>query len=87
MSPDLTGRTARCTYCHTCQPSTTALPFFEFRGEGSRAAELCRTCRMTPTAHEPINPHTGRAGVTDHPYTPYGAWECDSYYCGCRGWD
>lgn len=31
QSPDLTGRTARCTYCKNTQLSSTELAFFEYR--------------------------------------------------------
>ena len=51
-TPDLTDRMARCTCDHAPVPSSTDLAFFEFRGEGSRAAtEHCLHCRYFEVAH------------------------------------
>lgn len=56
--PNLAGRTARCscgkTYASDASDAPWEyLPFFEYRGEGSRAAtEQCKTCRYAPEAHE-----------------------------------
>lgn len=81
-TPDMTGRTARCT-CGACKPSSPELAFFEFRGEGSRhATELCK-CGYTQGAHE--KPHVSNKCPTG--FTPRGPHEFDAYYCGCRGWD
>lgn len=86
-TPDLTGRVAVC-YGHCAKlPSTPSLAFFVYRGEGSPSAAQCATCGCVQEAHLPINPHTGREGITGHPYAPRGPWPTDSYYCGCMGWD
>lgn len=81
--PDLTNRTASCSYgFHAHKPSSSDLAFFEFRGEGSRfATELCK-CGYTKAAHE--KPHIAAKCAG---FTPRGPHEFDSYYCGCKGWD
>lgn len=73
----LWGRKARCT-CGNIAPSTTDLGYFEFRGEGSRAADLC-TCGHTKTTHDHSLPVM--AGCDDG-FTPRGGMEFDSYFCG-----
>ena len=87
-APDLTGRSARCT-CGRTVPSSTDLAFFEFRGEGSKAAkETCAKCHYNIVAHPPRNPKPYAGAPFEHcVFEPKGAWEFDSYYCGCRGWD
>lgn len=89
----LEGRQARC-HCGTIKPSGTNLPFFRFKGEGSReATEVCgflvkgSICHGHPTIHQEINPSTKRAGITDHEHQPHGAFEFDEFYCGCSGWN
>jgi hypothetical protein len=90
-TPDLTDRVATCSgglRCDSTKPSGRNLAFFEYRGEGSRAAtETCGTCGMAEGAHGEINKTTGRPGVTSHPFVERGAYDTDSYYCGCAGWD
>ncbi len=89
------GREARCSYCQTVVPSRESLPFFQFRGEGSReATETCRVCRCYEIAHHPRTdgPEAYRGKIpsvigTPHPFEPHGAYEFDGYYCGCRGWE
>lgn len=90
-APNLTGRQARC-YCGKTVQSVAdgTLAFFEFKGEGSREAmERCGhdKCFFFKGVHGEINSFTGRAGITDHEFVPHGAFEFDSFYCGCRGWD
>jgi hypothetical protein len=90
-TPDLTGRVATCgngRRCDSTRPSGWSLAFFEYRGEGSRdATETCGTCGMHEVVHAEINPSTGRPGVTTHPFVQRGAYDTDSFYCGCAGWD
>ena len=81
-TPSLSGREARCAYCGAAQPSNTDLAFFEFHGEGSEnARKMCKNCGYYKTAHD--------AGKCDDcvGFEPHGAYDHDSYYCGCRGWD
>lgn len=89
--PDTTepiDRPVLCVYCKRPGDPTSSLPFFEYRGEGSDyATKHCAKCMYVDTVHAEINPHTGRPGVTDHPFTPRGPAAHDTYYCGCRGWD
>ena len=81
------GRTAKCSSCNSRAASSTSLAFFEFRGEGSRfATELCKSCGFHVDVHNPINPSTGRPGITDHKFEALGDTE-DKFYCGCFGWD
>lgn len=85
-APDLTGRQARCG-CGEVRPSDPDLAFFEFRGEGSWAAQnVCKTCRYAKKAHETENWARSNGKVCDS-FQPHGAYEFDTFYCGCRGWD
>lgn len=93
-APNLDGRLARCA-CKRTVPSTLdgSLAFFEFRGEGSRAAtDTCGICGYAERAHDPertLN-HLHQSVVQLGKCTGFvarGAFEYDSYYCGCRGWD
>jgi len=88
--PDLTGREARCG-CGRTEPSSTSLPFFEFRGEGSRLAlDRCKHCGYSLVAHTQKQTRTQKNVVErgECPgFEPTGAWEFDSFYDGCRGWD
>lgn len=82
----MTERTARCTYCSVEKPSSKALPFFEFRGEGSReATEHCK-CGYTLGCHDAAHPHVLKQCTEPTP-TARGPQEFDRFYCGCRGWD
>ena len=96
--PDLTGRIATCgdrNGEHAPMPSSVDLAFFEYRGPGSPwATEQCGAliggrvpCCYFRMVHQPINPATGRPGITDHEFIEREPHEHDSYYCGCRGWD
>lgn len=85
---NLEGRKAKCS-CGRTVDSSTSLPFFEFKGEGSRFATGICKCGYHECAHhysesrvckDPVEcPHGG--------FTPRGPAEFDSFYCGCRGWD
>jgi hypothetical protein len=91
-APDLTGRVARCS-CGAERPSSFELAFFEFRGEGSKAAtQACAHCGYFAVAHGPDAPRRNhgqsaveRAGCPG--FEPHGSWDYDIYYCGCRGWN
>lgn len=82
----LAGRTARCS-CGREAPSALSLAFFGYCGPGSDEEARCELCPYMDSVHQPVNPHTGRAGVTDHPFAPRPPAEFDRWYCGCRGWD
>ena len=86
--PNLEGREAICS-CGSKVPSTMNLAFFEFKGEGSpRSLTTCADCSGAEVLHREFNPVTQRPGTKlDHKFTPRGAFEFDSYYCGCYGWD
>lgn len=89
--PLIVGRKARCTYqCeNSIMDSDTILPFFEYRGEGSKyATEICKNCNFHFIAHE----RKKVDGLHVHPkicdnFVPNGAHEFDVYYNGCEGWD
>lgn len=81
-SPNLTGRKARCVCnCGKEEDSSVDLAFFEYCGEGSPNAKLCKHCHVVEKAH-------GVEGTTacDN-YEPIGDIGYDKFYCGCRGWD
>lgn len=88
----LAGRQARCE-CGALRPSDGPaigfkgeLPFFVYRGEGSREAlDICR-CGYATAAHTPEVRSRNRA-LTCETFEPRGPHEFDSFYCGCRGWD
>lgn len=74
-------REARC-YCGKTEPITKNLPFFESRDTGSRqATQSCKHCRYYDVAHG-----KGHKVVCNN-FEPHGAYQYDSYYCGCDGWD
>lgn len=80
-------RYARCPYCKRLEPSNPKLAFFIDRSvENDRTSCSVGACYFVKAVHQAINPHTGRAGVTDHEFVPR-VYEYDEYYCGCRGWD
>lgn len=85
---DLTGRRAKCAYHHNendTVESSFNLPFFEFRGEGSRDSKWhCKHCFYYEPVHDPNYSHYK---PLDHEFEAHGAFEYDRYYCGCRGWD
>lgn len=79
---NLKGRMAKCYDGCALVPSHAGLPFFEFRGEGSEQAKItCKNCPYYETAHG-----KGHSHVCNN-FIPRGAFEFDSFYCGCRGWD
>lgn len=86
----LTGREARCS-CGHVRPSNVNLPFFEYRGDGSKmATDSCKNCGYSEVAHTQEPTRTQQNVVLNGKcpgFEPRGAWEYDSYYCGCRGWD
>ena len=83
---DLTGREARCT-CGKTMPSSTGLAFFEYRGDNSEAAvKFCKTCAYAEHAHE-IKGTVKHLQHCCDTFEPHGAWDYDSFYCGCKGWD
>ncbi len=80
-------RQARCSYCRRLKPSSTALAFFEFCGEGSeRATKTCKHCGYNAVAHAPEVMAKNDA-LRCKTFEPHGAFEFDSYYCGCGGWE
>ena len=80
--PSLSGRFARCCIESSIRPSTDNLAFFEYRGEGSRAAtDTCKNCSYAKVAHD----KKGTKACDN--FEPRGAWDYDSYYCGHLGWD
>ena len=82
---NLDGRQAKCD-CGKLAPSSPALAFFEFQGEGSeRALKTCKHCHYFEVAHRP-EIQRQHAHVCDH-FEAVGAFEFDRWYCGCRGWD
>lgn len=93
-APDLTGRTAECSYLpkgHAIKPSSLDLAFFEFCGEGSRiATEICK-CGFHRVAHDDSGRIAPRkvAGLRNGcaGFTAKGPQERDKYYCGCHGWN
>lgn len=91
VQPDLNSRMALCAYSnasrpHEAVPSRSSLPFFEYRGEGSReATQTCGRCGFSRSAHDLTGEK--RPAKLCEAFTPKGAQPMDSYYCGCRGWD
>ena len=75
-----TARISKCA-CGTSMASSSSPMFFESRDKDSwYANNICSVCPMYKVAHEhPDGP--------DHEFTPVGASEFDSFYCGCRGLD
>lgn len=82
-----TTRLAECAYCKHTISDLTYAAFWEDRGPGSKWATESCTCGYSLVAHEPVNPVTGRAGISDHAFVARGPAETDRFYCGCRGWD
>ena len=79
LSADLTGRRARCQCGHEADSATPGLAFLEYQGPGSEyAVESCR-CGYARVAHEPVHPHTGRAGISDHVFESRGPAELDRF--------
>ena len=84
-APNLRNRKARCPDCGSLVPSKRTLAFFEYRGPGSPAAREMCICGYTRVAHR--EEVWARNKLVCHNFEPRGAWDYDSYYCGCRGWD
>jgi len=82
--PDLRCRVSRCVYCGHEEPSSYTLPFFEFRGRGSRYALHYCKCGLLDIAHRSVL-SGDRAKCTK--FQSAGAAPHDRHYCGCRGWD
>lgn len=86
--PDLTGRTALCSYFESCKkrmPSSVDLAFFEYQGAGSYSAAYCKNCSFAETAHGDLARRRG--GNACDKYEARGDVGLDRFYCGCRGWD
>lgn len=84
------ARMATCPYCKTARKSSLDLPFFESRGEGTAYAGMCRECGLLEVAHVYEAKRVYPKPLPDtlgHVYAPRGAWDTDTFYCGCRGWD
>lgn len=76
---NLEGRYARCT-CGSTRPSEPDMGYFEYRGDGSRAAiEYCAYCGHTEASHD-----SGMAFKDGYcgGFTPRGAMDYDSFFCG-----
>lgn len=87
---NLAGRCARCV-CGKTTPSDPSLIFFEYRGTGSRVGtETCRHCGYYEVAHKPGGNSAVKGYRNEHichGFESRGAFEFDSFYCGCGGWD
>lgn len=96
--PSLKNRKARCAYCDLEKESSLTLPFFEYRGPGSKYETQCKNCGFFANIH----PSQGGTGCylnsskkietlcenNGKVFNPrIGGYEHDSFYCGCRGWD
>ncbi len=82
------NRIAKCG-CGNTRPSSEGekLASFEFTGEGSkRALDICRNCAYAEVAHTP-EVMARNKNLKCMRFEPHGAYEFDSFYCGCRGWD
>jgi len=83
--PSLEGRQALCVYKfgrkgqqHSPVPSSWDLPFFEYCGPGSPAAEEYCKCGYHESAH-------GKCADACDKFEPQGPLPYDRYYCGCWG--
>lgn len=86
--PDLTGRSARCSYFESCKrsaPSSSELAFFEYQGAESHSAGYCKNCGFAERAHTDWS--RVRGGNACGIYEARGDIGHDRFYCGCRGWD
>lgn len=88
-------RMATC-FCGAKQPSSSNLPFFEdLSADSPQAQRLCKHCGYYIQAHDKEhmanNVPGNRRTVVEQGKCPgfekHGAYEFDSFYCGCRGWD
>lgn len=81
--PNLEGRQAKCQ-CGAVKPSSTDLGMFEFRGEGSRAAQMsCEQCGYYEEAHN-ISRYFKDACNN---FQPHGPYETDLFWDGCGNAD
>lgn len=80
------ARVAKCG-CGRAEPSSKHLAFFQDRGPDSKDAQhTCKQCHYYDVAHTPeVMARNKNLKCTD--FEPHGAFEFDSFYCGCRGWD
>lgn len=89
--PDLSNRKAKCCSEKTIKPSSYDLPFFEYRGPGSRVARLQCECGYMKKPHDNAIPHVLKHCANQNDglalFRARGPFEYDLYYCGCRGWD
>ena len=86
----LEGRMAKCPDCGRTVPSKWSLAFFQYRGASSERALLMCKCGYYKKAHEDDPTNLNRNVIKEGKckgFEPHGAYEFDSYYCGCRGWD
>jgi hypothetical protein len=94
------SRTARCFCGQERSSDSQFLAFLEDRGEGSKAAtEHCKHCGYFEVAHGPGKAEDLAKEPNRRPrrdvveegvcpgFEPHGAYEFDTFYCGCRGWD
>lgn len=84
------NREAICMYCKAIRHSDPSLPFFESREDGTRASTVCAHCGFYEIAHQYEESRVHKEPLPQtlgHDYRPRGAWQFDSFYCGCRGWD
>lgn len=83
-TPDLTGRMAHCSCCEKKEESNFELPFFRYRGVGSKEYfNKCRNCGFLKIAH--VSKKENSLSCDNFQIKEDG-WE-DEYYCGCKGWD
>ncbi|HEX9805143.1 MAG TPA: hypothetical protein VGA67_05670 [Candidatus Dojkabacteria bacterium] len=89
---DVNSCRSKETICNCERPSDEFLPFFEYRGKGSKyAKQHCANCRYVEIAHIKkqkeffVPKHSSK--ICDN-FTPVGPQEFDAFYCGCSvGWD
>lgn len=83
LAPDLAGRLAVCSCCTETRPSSFALPYFVYRGPGSREArELC-VCGYYRSAHQPPADVIAKGWCAAGEFRPQGPSPFDLFYCGC----
>lgn len=86
--PSLEGRMARCSCSREPRQSNTNLPFFEYRGPGSRDGTAICKCGYSVVAHDKkiADPKSVVSSVCDS-FEARGPNEFDLYYCGHGGWN
>ncbi len=90
-------RMARCSYfshCKSERPSAERanLAFFSCKDADSRdAREVCVSCRYHLEAHEAgpsrVEPRSVIQRGMCKGFVAHGAYDFDTFYCGCMGWD